>query len=189
MQPHDLPALGPEVPGESPVHRPRWTLALVALCLAASAGTLFLLLHPRLVFLSQQVTSQRNLRGIGHALHRYSQNTGGVPASSLQALVDAGLLDPKQLVEPASGHAPPACDYSCVLLDPSAGERIDPRWMFAWSDPQFYGGRGTCVMFVDGHAEFVREPHFSRMLAEFRRDYEKTFGKPPNIIPARSQTP
>jgi prepilin-type processing-associated H-X9-DG protein len=177
-------------PGAPPRRQGVVLAAIIASAVALVVTALVFGLLPRARELAKRVVESKNLRSIGEAVLAYSESNGGAAPGNLQALVTAGLLTPKQLLSSSSGHNPPACDYDLVVYAPSGGGgSLKSDWILAYSDPQLHQREGANILFLDGHVEFVKEPEFSRKLAQFRREYEEAFGEPPKIIPRSPQAP
>jgi hypothetical protein len=158
-------------------------ISIVTLALAALPP-----LWARSDLLRKRSIEAANLHDISLALTKYAQDHGA-GAPDLQALVKSGLVTPKMLVSDFSGHAEPACDYSYVEYAGADAAQVKGDWFALYSDPQLYRGEGGFVLFLDSHVEFVKEPEFSRRLAQFQLDYRQALGKPPTIIPASPPAP
>ena len=60
---------------------------------------------PEMAEFGKQLISMQNLREIGQAGYSYMMEHDGVPAPSLEVLVEEGLLKAEYLVSPMSGRA------------------------------------------------------------------------------------
>lgn len=128
------------------------------------------------------ISAAQNLRSIGWALHIYANDNGGVCPGDVRSLAD--LVDKREFVHPNSGHRPPFCDFYYVADLPIYDGAIVPHdWILAFGDPAYNSGRGAHILFADAHVEFFKEPRFSQLLSDFKREYEETCGVPPTIVP------
>lgn len=129
---------------------------------------------------SGRILSTAHLRGIGQGCHIYANDWYGQMPPDLHVLVDELCVTYKQLLDPMSGNRAPTCDYFYV----TGLTRADPAdWIVAYGNPGYHGDEGAAILLMDGHAEFVEEPEFGRLIDAFKDEYEKVRGAPPVIIP------
>ncbi|MBN2447133.1 MAG: hypothetical protein JXO22_10420 [Phycisphaerae bacterium] len=117
---------------------------------------------------------------IGQGLHLYARDHGDAFPTRLVDLLAGSPVTTETLQSPLDENGDNTCDYYYVTgLDT---EHTPPDWWLAYSDPAYTDGVRASVLFVDGHAELLREPRFSEMLARFNAEYEAARGVPPVIV-------
>jgi prepilin-type processing-associated H-X9-DG protein len=122
------------------------------------------------------------LQAIGQAAQVYARNHADAFPPDLDTLFSSGSLNPEVLRNWNSGRALEDYDYYYVA---GLNAKDDPRWVLAYSDPQFRKGEGANILFVDGHVELFNEPTFSAAIAQFKQHYERARGALPTIIPPK----
>ena len=127
----------------------------------------------------KRAVSAANLRDIGQGVHIYAKDHQDAFPRDLDVLLLQEILAPTQLINPASGHRPPACDYYYVA---GLNANDPPDWIVASGVPAYHDGEGANVLYVDGHVEFIREPDFTKRLDEFRAAFEQDRGAPAVVI-------
>jgi prepilin-type processing-associated H-X9-DG protein len=136
---------------------------------------------------ARRAVCSANLRAIGQAIGAYASAYEGVYPPTLDTLVDVGFCSPDQLLNVPDRQSPHVaeCDYYYVSYATSPDEESDRNWILAYADPAHHAGEGANIMYIDGHVEFVREPHFTQQIESFSASYQSKHGRPPTIIPPR----
>jgi prepilin-type processing-associated H-X9-DG protein len=137
-----------------------------ALVIASASAMLPAMLHAK--SRAKQVASANNLRQLGQACMAYAADNKDRLPASLSQLGAEGLIDTSWLISPISGKRPPRfdkktkqltgpVDYILVNYSPKTTTNIasPARAILAYERPGNYQNRGTEVLFVDGHVEWV----------------------------------
>lgn len=121
--------------------------------------------------LSGRLICQARLKHLGTSLKLYmADHPDWWPQSSdaaVQALLDAGAIPTKFYDRPNGGER-----YTILLpaTKPDAEPTVvDARVVWAYEPLSNHAGEGGNMLFMDGHAEFVRAARFEPILAESRR--------------------
>ena len=135
--------------------------------------------------LSTRAIEAANLRGIGQAIHMYTDQYGDVFPPDPESLLNAGFVTKKQLLSPHLDRLPSndelIWDFHFVV--DQAGD--SPRSIMAYSDPLYNDGAGANILYVDGHVEFVSEPEFSVVIERFLNEFEQQHNRLPRIVEPR----
>ncbi len=121
--------------------------------------------------LAKRAVSMANLRGIGLACHVYANDHDDVLPTSLDVLVQESMISHDQLESPLDPHDPEPY-VLLVLGKPMSAIKMPSRTVLAYERP--HTDEGTCVLFLDGHVEFMDLPAFRETV---RGTYEK-LGQP-----------
>lgn len=111
--------------------------------------------------LAKRSVSMSNMRSIGQACYIYANENKDKFPPSLDALIEANMLTPGQLISPLQNDDEPAYIY----LD---GQTVNvPRpdtTVLAYEKPA--SDEGTAVLFADGHVDFIRSPRWQELIRE-----------------------
>ncbi|MCK4660031.1 MAG: hypothetical protein KAV82_10965 [Phycisphaerae bacterium] len=120
--------------------------------------------------LSKRLVSAENLSGIGQACHLYAFDHQEQFPPNLETLAANGLIKRSMLISHRD-PSPGSCSYVYI-----AGQsfKSDTRNVLVY-EPN-YDGEGGNILFVDGHAEFVRPPEYQRVIDE---TYKRLGKEPP----------
>lgn len=121
--------------------------------------------------LAKRSASLSNLRGIGMACHIYANDNADKFPPSLDVLVDAGLVAREALHSPRDNLE----GESYVYVSQPSAAHADVRNVLAYE--RVGGEEGTCVLFVDGHVEWLKLPEFRAAL----RDTYRRLGRPDDL--------
>jgi len=112
--------------------------------------------------LAKRTVSMANMKGIMAALIVWSSDHKNQWPGHLQTLVDAGMIPPQMLVNPAQ----PDRKVAYVYVRPAVPlNKVDPLSIVLYEAHDTWGD-GINVAFADGHVEFLRDrPKFEDLLA------------------------
>ncbi len=120
---------------------------------------------------ARQAASANNLRNIGAACQMYAMDYDQKFPPDLGVLVRKKYLDLKSVASPAGGNDSPKIAEGKIVTRPDyiyLGKNmtaISPaRSVLAYERPENYNGRGTNVLFVDCHVEWVPMNKFMKMM-------------------------
>lgn len=143
------------------------TLQIVAVYTSVLLPSLF-----RARELAKRAVSRANLRGIGQACYIYANDHNDQFPKSLDELVEAGVLSPRQLESPRQS---PGVRYVYIP------QTIDDDVRNVLGYEMLYGDEGTAVLFLDGHVQWMREGDFRTVLAatasRLGRELEVVYGE------------
>lgn len=117
--------------------------------------------------LAKRAVSEANLRGIGQACLIYANDNGGRFPPSFEQLIELGIASRKQLQSPSDPTAQLRALGYTGDNEPSdapvtgsyiylAGQTTDSDARNILAYERIYDDDGTLVLFVDGHAEFIK---------------------------------
>jgi len=121
-----------------------------------------------------------NLRQIGIACMQYIDTIGKHRffPPDLKTLFDTEVVtEPLIFVCPSDDGVTVAgwyCSYDCIfeMTDIKLTDRMPSDLPIAW-DKECFHGDGRCVLFKDGHVEFVREADFPKILEAAKKHVEE----------------
>ena len=109
--------------------------------------------------LAKRAVSVSNLRGIGQGCFIYANDHDGSFPANLGVLTDEGMATDGMLNSPRD-----EADRVSYVYIAGQGETNDPRNVLAYE--RIIGDEGTSVLFLDGHAEWMKLEPFKQALLE-----------------------
>jgi len=122
---------------------------------------------------AKRTVCSANLRGIGQGMYIYAVDHDDKFPAKLQDLVDTNMNTADQFVCPSTDHTiNDPIDSSYVYI---AGQTTNgnPRNVLVYERPENHGEDGVCVLFMDGHVEFVDLDRLERELQQTRERMNK----------------
>lgn len=111
--------------------------------------------------LAKRTTCAANMRGVGMALMTYAvENNDAFPDDPAKVLTGAGI-SPRSLQCPSSGGL---SNYR-YIPGWSTNDRADTP--IVYEPIENHGGEGGNVLFIDGHAEFVPDTQWSKVVRPY----------------------
>jgi len=126
---------------------------------------------------AKKANCMSNLRQIGIARIQYFATYGQSPPS-LKAMLDDDIMwEPEVFVCPSDRSAPDEgwhCSYSSIfeMTKIRLPVNLPDDLPIAW-DKECFHGDGRCVLFKDGHVDFVREADFPKILDAAKKHVEE----------------
>jgi hypothetical protein len=127
---------------------------------------------------ARRVVSRTNLRGIGIAVGMYASDYNECLPPDLSVLVRDSYVSTGQLSSPATGNAPPRMiggklvgpvDYVYVRPAEKVTDLDSPfTAIVAYEPPKHWDGKGTFVLYMDGHTEWLSAEEFQAARAGIR---------------------
>lgn len=116
---------------------------------------------------ARRVVSLTNLRGIGVAMHMYVAEHGDTLPPDLSTLVEEGHISEDMLTSPVGDRELDDGESDYVYSYP--GLRLaeisnHSEFVLVYERPENYDGRGTNVLFADGHVERLDRWEFDQAL-------------------------
>ena len=124
--------------------------------------------------LAKRALSARNLNGIGKGIVMYRVEHNDRFPPNLPNLIEEGTIPALMLYSQSSGRKPrldskgkPIGPIDYVYLGAELSPDAPPDLVIAYERPEINRGKGTNVLYVDGHVRWVS-------MEKFRRDLERT---------------
>jgi len=158
----------------------RGRVGKAALCAVLAACVVLAGCHKRVRIGADKANCMSNLRQIGIAWMEYLDTIGNhrfLPPD-LKTLLDEGVVtEPRIFVCPSDDGVTVAgwyCSYDSIfeMTDTKLTDRMPSDLPIAW-DKECFHGDGRCVLFKDGHVEFVREEDFPKVLDAAKKHVEE----------------
>ncbi|MBU0638749.1 MAG: hypothetical protein KKB50_07790 [Planctomycetes bacterium] len=124
---------------------------------------------------AKRTVSMANLRGLGQGCFIYAQDHDGKFPESPEQLVSLGMATEKMLNSPLD--LPEVKSYVYIA---GQKESNDSRNVLAYE--QLRDDEGTCVLFLDGHSEFMPLPRFKQILRETYQRLERADEFPAELL-------
>lgn len=110
--------------------------------------------------IAKRTVCTTNMHAVGGALLSYaSDNDGAFPVDIAKALNDSGL-SPKVL-------NCPSCDQSNYRYIPGWSTNDSPQEPVVYEPLENHDGEGGCILYLDGHAEFVNKDRWTRVIGPY----------------------
>ena len=141
---------------KKPVKRKRVVVPVVVATVIVAA----IAWGPRAIELRGRAGCCGNLQRLVGALRAEPSVFGASSAEEAVAmLVERGVIPREGTVCPVGGRA-----YQFKVQQVNSEDGVDTRAVLAFEWPENHGGDGACVMFADGHAEFVDVERFNTLV-------------------------
>lgn len=124
--------------------------------------------------MAKRTVSMSNLRQIGVAVLLYSEGHQGKLPPTLQALFESGTL-PKQVLKSPLDESDATSSYIYINGQNNA---MDPRNVVAYENAENYDNEGSCVLFLDGHVEYMSMGDFRKALEDTYRQLGREMEEP-----------
>ncbi len=105
--------------------------------------------------LSRQLICASNVKGFGTACRIYANDYDESFPPGIQTLLDTGDIIPRSLICPSSGDQVGTVLSSYIYI-PGQTTESDPRNVLLYEKESNHAGEGSNVLFVDGHATFIK---------------------------------
>ncbi len=111
--------------------------------------------------LSKRLVCASNIKGIGTTIKIYMHEHPGEGVSTLEWMVEQGMVAERQLICPSSGLA--TSNY--IYVSSPAGP-VDNLAVAMYEPKSNHGGEGGNFLFADDHTTFIRVPEYDRLIKD-----------------------